>query len=87
MLTVVDSNREPIAGSVEIDPGEQRWSFRPVAAWPPSAKLVVDGALEDPCGNRIGVAFDLDLNNPEQAARRNAARKQYEFPVPLRTEP
>jgi hypothetical protein len=84
MLSVVDSGREPIAGTVEIDQAERRWSFTPNAAWPLSATLLVDGALEDPCGNRIGIAFDLDLNDPDLAARRNAAQKLYEFPVPLR---
>lgn len=85
-LLSVTSDGDPIDGTVEIDQAERRWSFTPASAWPSSATLVVDGALEDPSGNRIGIAFDLDLNDPDLAARRNAAQKQYEFPVPLRTK-
>lgn len=87
LATVVTADRVPLAGTVRIDEHERRWSFIPATAWPRSAMLVVDAALEDPCGNRIGRAFDLDLNDPEQAAQRNSARKSYEFSVPLQAAP
>jgi hypothetical protein len=53
-----------IAGSVNIDAHETRWRFTPSEPWLAGAhSLVIDMALEDLAGNRIGRPFDVDLIN------------------------
>jgi hypothetical protein len=53
-----------IAGSVSIDAQETRWRFTPSEPWRAGTlNLVIDMALEDLAGNRIGRPFDVDLIN------------------------
>ena len=48
-------------GSVSIERNETRWRFAPSQPWKAgNYKLIVDSALEDLAGNRIGRAFDVD---------------------------
>lgn len=81
LMSIVGPDKRTVPGTISVGERETRWTFTPDSAWPASATLVVDAALEDPCGNRIGRAFDLDLNNPKQAAARNADQKVHEFPI------
>jgi hypothetical protein len=51
-----------IDGTGAIDRNETRWIFRPAQPWKPGHyELVIDMALEDLAGNRIGRPFDVDL--------------------------
>jgi len=51
-----------VAGTVSVDNKETEWRFIPSEPWKPGAyRLVVDTALEDLAGNRIGQAFDVDI--------------------------
>ena len=51
-----------VAGTVSIDRQETEWRFIPSQPWKPGEyRLVVDTALEDLAGNRIGQAFDVDI--------------------------
>jgi hypothetical protein len=51
-----------VAGTASVDRQETEWRFTPSEPWKPGAySLVVDTALEDLAGNRIGQAFDVDI--------------------------
>ncbi len=51
-----------IAGTSSIDRDETRWKFTPAQPFKPGHyELVIDMALEDLAGNRIGRPFDVDL--------------------------
>ena len=50
-----------VAGAVTVDAGETRWSFTPQQPWKAGDyRILVDTALEDLAGNRIGRPFDVD---------------------------
>jgi hypothetical protein len=50
---------EGVQGTATIDRDERRWTFTPARPWDPGHyELVIDTALEDPAGNRIGRPFD-----------------------------
>jgi hypothetical protein len=51
-----------VAGTASVDREETEWRFTPSEPWRPGAyNLVIDTALEDLAGNRIGQAFDVDI--------------------------
>lgn len=51
-----------IEGTAAIDRDETRWRFTPARSFKPGRyELVIDMALEDLAGNRIGRPFDVDL--------------------------
>jgi len=50
-----------VAGTASVESNETEWRFKPNAPWKSGEyKIVVDTALEDLAGNRIGRAFDVD---------------------------
>ena len=50
---------------VAVDRNETQWRFVPAGPWKPGGyELVVDTAIEDLAGNRIGRAFDIDTFEP-----------------------
>ncbi len=50
-----------VEGAVTIGPGETQWRFQPAQRWKAAEySLIVDMALEDLAGNRIGRPFDVD---------------------------
>ena len=54
-----------LAGVVAIERSETRWSFIPAQRWTTGDyELVIDPALEDAAGNRIGRPFEVDLHGP-----------------------
>jgi hypothetical protein len=57
-----------VSGMATIGPGETEWSFQPTQPWTPGEhQVVVDMALEDLAGNRIGRPFDVDtMTNPTE---------------------
>lgn len=51
-----------VDGTASIDHDETRWRFTPAKAFKPGHhELIIDMALEDLAGNRIGRPFDVDL--------------------------
>lgn len=51
-----------MAGDIEAGRGESRWQFTPEQPWRAGRyQILIDAALEDPAGNRIGRPFDVDL--------------------------
>ena len=60
-ISISGLNGPAIAGRVSISDDERCWEFRPLAAWSAGRfQLVVDTALEDLAGNRIGKPFEVD---------------------------
>jgi hypothetical protein len=52
----------PLDGTIQVDGGETRWTFVPRAPWQPGAyELVVLTVLEDPSGNKVGRAFEVEM--------------------------
>jgi len=70
-----------VAGSVTIDAQETRWRFTPAEPWRAGAySLVIDMALEDLAGNRIGRPFDVDLiNHPAERISASTASLRFEI--------
>lgn len=51
-----------VLGTATVDRQETEWRFIPNSPWKPGEyRLVVNTALEDLAGNRIGQAFDVDI--------------------------
>lgn len=51
-----------VPGEIVVSDTEKTWVFRPARPWPAGpATLVIDPALEDPAGNRVGRAFEEPL--------------------------
>ncbi|MBS0264400.1 MAG: hypothetical protein JSS02_20865 [Planctomycetes bacterium] len=60
-ITVTNLQGEAIVGRVSLADDERRWEFRPQANWGRGRfLLVIDTALEDLAGNRIGKPFEVD---------------------------
>ena len=77
-LTVVDSGRDPVAGVAEVSRDQMEWRYTPREAWPSGGyEIVAASILEDPAGNRIGRAFEVD---PSEAPRGPSA-KNTGFPL------
>jgi len=54
--------RGDVAGTVEVAREESEWRFVPQHAWNAGPyRLLVDTALEDVAGNKIGQPFDIDV--------------------------
>jgi hypothetical protein len=59
----------PIAGRIEVDQSDRRWSFTPEAPWSAGEHdLVVLTFLEDPAGNAVGRAFEIKNFTRSEAA-------------------
>lgn len=54
-----------VDGTVTLDKAEGEWRFVPTTAWAAGTyQLTVATHLEDPCGNRVGEPFEVDLFKP-----------------------
>jgi hypothetical protein len=61
-IGVEDGGGRTIEGDVSLEAADRRWAFRPRAAWSAGEyRLVALSILEDPAGNRIGRAFEVDM--------------------------
>jgi hypothetical protein len=66
---------EGVRGKATLMQNEREWQFIPDQAWTgESASLKVDTALEDLAGNKVGRAFDVDLDVFEKVSRRVEAK-------------
>jgi len=64
-LTVTDARGQPVAGTIEVGPGEKSWRFTPAQPWLAGPHQVrVSPDLEDVAGNTPARPFDLDLLTP-----------------------
>ena len=61
MLTV-SSSRGNVAGTIDVARQESEWRFTPQDPWRAGPhRLIIDTALEDLAGNKIGQPFDIDV--------------------------
>jgi hypothetical protein len=76
----VESAGRSIEGDIRLDEADTRWTFTPRASWEAGAyELVALSILEDPAGNRIGRAFEVDTT----AASDPAAPDRYQRPFTI----
>jgi len=67
----------PVAGAIRVENRETEWRFTPARPWQPSDyELIVDASLEDLAGNRIGRAFDVDLDQFDRVTERVIPKTQ-----------
>jgi hypothetical protein len=71
-----------VPGTMSIGSGETRWSFQPAQVWKQgNHTLVIDMALEDLAGNRIGRPFDVDtIDNPTQRISKSTTLLPFRIP-------
>jgi hypothetical protein len=61
-FAIVGPDGQPVAGDATLAPGDVRWSFTPRTAWTAGEyRLTADPMLEDPAGNQVGRAFEVDM--------------------------
>ena len=61
-LTILTASGRPLAGEGSLQPGDARWSFTPADDWSAGDyRVAADPILEDPSGNQIGRAFEVDM--------------------------
>jgi hypothetical protein len=66
LVTVVDGNKKPVAGTMVVGKDEKSWAFTPAAAWgDQDYRVVVDPDLEDLAGNTPEQLFDVDNTAPK----------------------
>jgi hypothetical protein len=57
----VRRNGQPVDGEAQVEAGETRWTFTPREPWTTGRyELLALSILEDPAGNQIGRAFEVD---------------------------
>jgi hypothetical protein len=72
---VEGSGGRTIEGDITLEAADAQWVFRPRAAWEPGEyRLVALSILEDPAGNRIGRAFEVEMTRATGAATPDAYR-------------
>jgi hypothetical protein len=77
-LGVEDGSHRPVDGEITLDAADTKWMFRPSAPWAAGEyQLVALSILEDPAGNRIGRAFEVDMT---KATATNASPEVYRLP-------
>ena len=60
-IGVATSGGRTIEGEITIEAAETKWTFTPKAPWTAGAYVLTAlSILEDPCGNSIGRAFEVD---------------------------
>jgi hypothetical protein len=61
-LAVEGAGGASVDGDVVLEAGDTRWAFSPRSPWSAGEyRLVAQSILEDPAGNRIGRAFEVDM--------------------------
>jgi hypothetical protein len=83
-LSVSTADGAPIAGTGILSDGDLRWSFTPAADWAAGEyRLSALPILEDPSGNQIGRAFEVDMKKDAPAAdvRRSVSFRIAEAPA------
>jgi hypothetical protein len=71
-----------VSGVAAISAGETEWRFQPAQAWTAGEHhVVVDMALEDLAGNRIGRPFDVDtMTNPTERITKQSTSLTFRIP-------
>ena len=72
MIRVTTLGGRAVTGEAATD--GRTWSFTPATPLPPGIyELQIDTRLEDPCGNRVGRAFEIDLAEPAAGTAKTVA--------------
>jgi len=67
-VQVVNSQGQPIEGSIQLSEEERKWQFIPLKPWVIGEyKLQIEARLEDPAGNNLNRLFDRDITNSKNA--------------------
>jgi hypothetical protein len=71
-----------VSGLATIGHGEAAWRFQPTQAWTAGEhQVVIDMALEDLAGNRIGRPFDVDtMTNPARRITKKSTSLTFRIP-------
>jgi len=71
-----------VSGMATIGTGESEWRFQPTQPWTTEEHhVVVDMALEDLAGNRIGRSFDVDtMTNPAERITKQSTSLTFRIP-------
>ncbi len=71
-----------VSGVATVGPGETEWRFQPKQPWRRGAhRVIVDMALEDLAGNRIGRPFDVDtMTNPTERITKQSTSLTFRIP-------
>lgn len=71
---------EGVAGQANLESDESRWTFVPDQPWAPGEhRLQIAGMIEDGAGNRLGRAFDVDLDVFDQVKTTPAPPRSLPF--------
>jgi hypothetical protein len=82
-LTLETSGGRSIDGDVVLDAGDTRWAFRPRVLWDAGDyRLAALSILEDPAGNRIGRAFEVDMTKSTADSPAEAFRASFRIAGP-----
>ncbi len=82
-LGVEGSDGRPIAGEIALEAADTRWLFRPATEWAAGEyQLVALSILEDPAGNRIGRAFEVDMTKTAAKPTPDAYRLPFKVAEP-----
>jgi hypothetical protein len=72
-----------VDGVVSLESADTRWMFRPASVWAAGKyQLVALSILEDPAGNQIGRAFEVDMTRPAADAAPDAYRLEFQVAGP-----
>jgi hypothetical protein len=65
LVWVADSEGKKVEGILSVGGSERVVTFAPAKGWAAGKyQIVADTRLEDPCGNRVGEAFEVDVFKP-----------------------
>jgi hypothetical protein len=82
-LAVETSGGRSIDGDIVLDGSDTRWTFRPRAPWDAGDyRVAALSILEDPAGNRIGRAFEVDMTRPSADSPPEAFRLGFRIARP-----
>jgi hypothetical protein len=80
-LGVAEAGRQPFAGAVTVGRNDTEWRFTPREAWRAGRyEIVAASILEDPSGNRINRAFEVESDS-DAAKRTEPAEYRVPFEV------
>jgi hypothetical protein len=82
-LGVEGGGHRAVDGAISLEASDTRWLFSPAAEWAPGEyQLVALSILEDPAGNRIGRAFEVDMTRTDATAAVDAYRLSFRVAEP-----
>ena len=82
-LGVEGPDRRPLDGDISLEAADTRWVFTPRVPWQRGAhQLLALSILEDPAGNRIGRAFEVDSTESDASPAPDTFRVTFSVAEP-----